>query len=273
MRSYRALVAVAMVAAVGSSSAAALGAPPDACLAAPVDGQKLQRAGKLLDARDRFAICAVDTCPREVVDSCVRWMHQVDDALPSVVVAARDGRGHDLLDVRVSIDGKPTADLGTQAVRLDPGPHTFVFVRSGSAAVDRQVVLRDGEKNREVLAAFGASADSAGTMPQADAAQGERPVPALVWVVGGLSAAGLVSFATFGALGVAERGADNCGTGCPLDQKSDVDSKYLVANISLGVGVVALAVATWLYLSRPAVEPRAPPSGVVLSPGLVQLRF
>ena len=268
-----ALVAAATVLASASSRRVAYGADGDPCLVAPVDGQKLQRAGKLLEARERFEVCAVKSCPSEIVDSCVRWMKQVDDALPSVVVAARDEKGRDLTDVRVSIDDGAPADLGARATRLDPGAHRFVFRRDGSADVEMQVVLREGEKNREVLATFRAPADLAGATPTESAAQSERPVPALVWVVGGLGVAAVASFATFGALGVAERNADHCDTGCTQDQKNGVDSKYLVANISLGVGVVALAVATWLYLSRPAVVAPSQASVLASSPGFVGLHF
>ena len=275
MRAWRhrsALVACAMTAAL-ASTVPARGAGADRCLTAPVEGQKLQKAGKLLDARDRYATCATNACPAEVVEDCMRWMRQVDDALPSVVVAARDPKGHDLMDVTVSIDGKPATEMGTRAVRLDPGSHLFVFHRNGSADQQQQVMLREGEKNREVLATFGtlpAPAAATGGL-QAAPPSGDRPIPVAAWVAGGVGALALVSFGTFGTLGVMDRTTDHCDTGCPPDPKSSVDSKYLVANVSLGVSVVALAVATWLYLSRPTVEP--PAASATGAPGFVGLRF
>ena len=154
-RRRSALVAVAMTTALGSSSPPAQGAGPDRCLMAPVEGQKLQKAGKLLDARDRYATCATNACPAEVVEDCMRWMRQVDDALPSVVVAARDPKGHDLADVRVSIDGKVPVEMSSRAIRLDPGAHVFLFRQSGSADQEQPVTLREGEKNREIFATFG----------------------------------------------------------------------------------------------------------------------
>jgi hypothetical protein len=243
-------------AAVASSSAGAHAATPDSCLTAPLDGQKAWKAGRLLDARDDFATCSLRTCPAEVVEDCMRWMRQVDDALPSVVVAARDGKGRDLVDVRVSIDGMPPADAAARAIRLDPGSHTLLFHREGSADVSEQVLLREGEKNREVLATFEGPA-SASSAPEPARVGSERPVPVAAWVFGGVGAVSLVSFATFGTLGILDRGADHCDTGCPADQKNAIATKFLIADVSLGVGVVALAVAAWFYLSRPAAAPQS----------------
>ena len=263
------LVAVAMTAALASSGATARGAGSDRCLAAPLEGQKLQKAGKLLDARDRYASCATNTCPAEVVEDCMRWLRQVDDALPSVVVAARDPKGRDLTDVTVSIDGKPSAEMSSRSIRLDPGSHAFVFHENGSPDQQQQVMLREGEKNREVLATFGTlPAPAAAVGPPATPA---RPIPVAAWVAGGVGALALVSFGTFGTLGVMDRSTNHCDSGCPGDQKSAVDSKYMVANVSLGVGVVALAVATVLYLWRPTVESSAPAAAV--APDFVGLRF
>lgn len=231
----------------------------DPCLDAPVDGQKLRKAGKLLDARTQFATCARETCPAEIVQRCSRWNEEVQAAIPSVVLAARDAQGHDLSDVTVSVDGAPGAALGTRGIDLDPGEHRFVFQHSGSPDVEQRVIVREGEKHREVVATFGSptsapvSPVSGGASPAEPPSSGARPVPVLAWVFGGLGVAALASFGTFGALGVSERSTDHCDTACPSAQKSDVDTKFLIADVSLGVGVVSLAVATWLFLSRPSV--------------------
>lgn len=223
----------------------------DACYSAPVDGQTLQRAGKLLEARERFAGCARTSCPPEIVADCSRWLSDVEAATPSVVMAARDGEGHDVVDVRVVIDGRAPVDLSARAIPLDPGAHKLVFQRAGSADVSVDTLLREGEKNREVAVRFGVAPGAAG---EPGSPRAGRPVPLAVWIAGGAGALGLASFATFGALGVSERGANHCDSGCTQGQKDAVDSKYLVANVSLGVGVVGLGVATWLYLARPAAE-------------------
>lgn len=257
------------------SSAVALGAifaaldplaqaqPGDPCFVAPVDGQKLRKAGKLLDARTQFATCARQTCPTEIVQRCSQWSEEVQAAIPSVVLAARDTQGRDLADVTVSVDGAAAAPMGTRGIDLDPGEHRFVFQHAGSPDVEQRYILREGEKNREVVATFGASASPAVPTVASSPSSAEspsdesRPVPTLTWVLGGIGVAALASFGTFGALGVSERSTDGCDKACPPSQKSDVDTKFLIADVSLGVGVVALGVATWLYVSRPSVPTSA----------------
>jgi len=91
------------------------------CLTTPVEGQKLRKADKLLGARDKFGVCARDNCPREIVHDCTQWAREVEALIPSVVLAARDSSGRDLLDVRISIDGNPPADASPRAMELDPG--------------------------------------------------------------------------------------------------------------------------------------------------------
>jgi hypothetical protein len=249
-------LALALLGGVGSAQR------PDPCFTAPVEGQKLQKDGKLLEARVRFGACARNTCPVEIVRDCARWARDVDEALPSVVVAARDSHGQDLVDVQVSIDGAPPFDLSARAIPLDPGPHRFVFIRTGTADIAENALLREGEKNREISATFGTAATPpaapspmtamlTGVPPRIEAAA-QRPVPFSTWIVGGIGVAGLASFATFAGLGIGQRASDGCASGCTQSQSNSVQLKFHVADASLGVAVVALGVATGIYLARPS---------------------
>jgi len=239
----------------------------DACMDAPVQGQKLQRSGKLMAARDKFALCAQKACPGEIVRDCTGWMQDVSKSIPSVVAAARDSSGADVLDATLSIDGGAAAPIGTRAVELDPGSHHLVFHRSGAPDFVRDVVLHEGEKDRQVVATFeGASPQAAAASPPAASTAPEstapaRPIPVAAWIAGGVGAAALVTFGAFGTIGVVSRGSDHCDTGCSSSQKSGVDTDFLIADVSLAVGVVALGVATWFYLSR---EPVPAPVTAVL---------
>jgi hypothetical protein len=256
--SRRFLLAVASCAALAASGPAARA--DDACMTAPVQGQQLQRAGKLLAARDRFAACARKSCPAEIVADCSQWAQQVASALPSVVLAARDPAGNDLVDVRVAIDGQPEAGLSVRAVELDPGSHHFVFRRQGSADVAVDVLLREGEKDRKVGVTFGAPPPPA-SPPAAGDQPGEassRPIPLAVWIAGGVGVVGMAAFAGFGAIGVSDRSSSGCDVGCSQSDKSRVDLELRVADISLAVGVVGLGVATWLFLARPTVTESQP---------------
>jgi hypothetical protein len=221
----------------------------DACFEAPVEGQKLERAGKLTAARALFETCSRNTCPAEIVEDCTRWAQRVDAALPSVVLAARDAQGRDVVDAVVSVDGAPAVPLSARAMALDPGAHRFVFRRNTSETVERQVILREAEKNRELAVTFAGASQPAVAPPVATADAVGAP-PLLFWVAGGVGVAAIASFGVFGALGVSERSSDDCANGCALSQKNSVDTKLRIADVSLGIGVVALGVATWMYLSR-----------------------
>jgi hypothetical protein len=252
LTSLPALVALALGATLAGWSPPAK-ADGDACLAAPVEGQQLQRAGKLLAARDRFAACARKTCPAEIVQDCTRWEQQVASAVPSVVLVARDGKGRDLVDVAVAIDGQPDVAVSARAVELDPGSHRFVFRRRRSADVEVNLLLREGERDRPVAATFGVPAPPRPSPVEEPTATPSRPVPVAAWIAGAVGVLGFASFATFGALGVSDRASSGCGVGCSQSQKDHVDGELRAADVSLGVGVVALGVATWLYLARPIV--------------------
>jgi hypothetical protein len=93
------------------------------------------------------------------------------------------------------------------------------------------------------------------TEPPAEAAHSEG-VPALSWVLGGvglLAGGGYVLFSTWG------RKDDQilqqrCAPTCQQSSVDHVEQRYLVADISLGVGVAALGSALLVYALRGSTE-------------------
>jgi hypothetical protein len=127
----------------------------DACLAAADAGQSLRDDGQYSIARDQFLTCAREVCPKIVHDQCTTWLHQLEEAIPTVVFSAKDDRGNDISAVRVISDGKLiTSTLDGKPLPLDPGGHDIRFERDPNGAVTVHVILKAGEKNREVLATF-----------------------------------------------------------------------------------------------------------------------
>jgi hypothetical protein len=249
---------VALAASALSGTPRVMAQAADPCLSAPTDGQQQQRAGKLLEARESFLACSRNTCPKEIVQDCEHWLRDVNDALPSVIFAVRDAEGHDLLDARVSIDGGDPVAITALGVPLDPGEHSFTFHREGAPDVEQKALLRAGEKNRAITAKFAGSPVTHPALPPptttpAPPAETTRPVPVAAWVTAGIGVAAFAFFGTFGALGVSERSAYGCASGCSANEKSTVDVKFDVADVSLVTGVVALGAATWIYLARPPV--------------------
>ncbi|WP_437339349.1 hypothetical protein [Sorangium sp. So ce394] len=95
----------------------------------------------------------------------------------------------------------------------------------------------------------------------------EPAVPGLVWASGALGAAGLAVFAVAGALSLSAE-ADlraTCAPRCPGDDVRAIRVQHAIADVGLGVGVLALGAATWLYLTRPAAA--RPPNAGAAAPG------
>src|SRR4051794_8092328 len=81
-----------------------------ACLPAYEAGQKLRLDGRLNEARAQLIACAQSTCPLQVKTDCTQWLGEIEATLPSVVFAATDDHGNDVVDVRVWMDGVVLAE-------------------------------------------------------------------------------------------------------------------------------------------------------------------
>jgi hypothetical protein len=252
-----------------------------ACIRAAEDGQAARDRGELLHAREIFAACAARECPAVLRRDCTGWLEDARRQTPSVVIVARDTAGRDLVDVQVSLDGVlREAQLDGTAIELDPGPHVVRVEAAGSDPVEERVMLAAGEKNRTInvtLAAHkppaattpGAPPASARVAPPAGAGPAQEPgrgasrgggLPFTSYLFGGVALAGFGVFGYFGYRGMSD--ADHLRNTCvPACRSADVDavhSKLVVADVALGVGVVSLAVATWITVS--ALGSRSEPS-------------
>jgi hypothetical protein len=236
-----------------------------ACVDDFTAGQTLRGDHALRAARAKLVACAQEACPAAVRKDCAALLEQVDAALPSVVARARDGEGHDLVDVSLRVDGEPAAArLDGKAIPLDPGAHVIRFERAtgandangaaGPQSVEVKIVLSEGDKLRAVDATFPVP-----TRPPID----DRPrasragPPAGAWILGGVAVVGLGSFAYFGLKGRSEILSlrERCDGACPQDEVDAAHRKLIVADVSLGVGLVTGGLATWLFLrERPAEQ-------------------
>jgi hypothetical protein len=86
-------------------------------------------------------------------------------------------------------------------------------------------------------------------------------------VLGGVGALGVAGFAWLGlrARGEADAMRSSCAPACPASRVDDARRDALVANLSLGVGAVALGAAAVLW----ATSSPEPSAQVWLSPGLL----
>jgi hypothetical protein len=229
------------------SSATAQEAAPEgttgqSCVSAYEEAQEMRRQSRLVRARAELLLCQ-RACPTMLTRDCDRWLAEVRTAIPTVMLSARDASGAPLADVRVRVDGAPLVEtLAGTAVEIDPGAHVFDFERhAGGAAVQTQVTVRPGERNRPVAVTF----------PDAPAQHVDARPPTLTWVLGGVAVAGLGVGAVLGLKGHADRAdlEDDCSPSCPDDRVQPIRTQWWIAGISAGVGAAAGIAAAWIWLS------------------------
>ena len=228
-----------------------------ACIDAHADAQLLRRDQRLIESHDKLVGCAVAACPQIIRRDCVEWLEQVKAAQPTLVLAAVDERGRDLGGVVASIDGKPERfQLDGRARTVDPGKHRLRFESAAGDVRESFIVVRQGEKERRVVAEFSGvpagAPEQVGAEPRATASA----VPTASYILGGVGVVGLSSFAFFALSGRStERELERCAPSCA---RSDVDRmrrEYLIADVSLGVGMASAGAATYLFLRN---QKRAP---------------
>lgn len=247
------LAVVAGLVAAPATASAAKTSPKAACVAAHEAGQTLRTQNKPHAAREKFVACARTECPVVLRKECGEQIDAMEAIAPSVALEARDEQGMSDPAVKVSIDGKVVAEkLTGGSIDVEPGDHTIRFERGDGKVIEQTVLVASGEKNRKVVAEFASLVPK--PPPQEGApAQGpapERRVPALAYVSGGVALAALGSFAFFAVHGKSTEDdlAGRCAPSCTADDVRPVQRDYLVADVSLGVAVVAAAVAVVLAL-------------------------
>jgi hypothetical protein len=245
-----------------------------ACLDAAAKGQRLRATHKLVEAREELRVCALATCPAVVQSDCANWLDSVERTLPTVVVTAKDGTGADLIDVAVSVDGALLAPrLDGLAVPMNAGPHVFHFEASGRPALDRQVLVKEGEKNQEVAVVLGPSvaapAGAGASTTEAGAASSGSWGEAIGWGIGGVGVVGLLVGAVAGLVAVADKGSAHCDPHDVCDRGSvgGIKNAALVSDVGWVAGGVLLVGGAGLVLF--AHETRTSNTGLRVVPVVV----
>jgi hypothetical protein len=195
-----------------------------------------------------------------IQSDCTTWLGQVVEAVPSVVFAAKLG-SESVFDVTVTMDGKQVAtQLDGKSIEVDPGLHTFVFERSGSPPVEKKTIIAARDKAQIITAEWRAHAAAAPAAPAAGpaapapvAAEKERPIPPLFYVLGGTTVVGFGTFAVLGLLSESTKHdlETSCSPRCSSSEVSSLKTRFLVADIALGVGAASAAGALVVFLTRP----------------------
>lgn len=247
-RACRPVLAAALALAASSFAGDALAqdAPTQQCVDAYQASQELRLDGKLRQAREKAAVCAQDTCPGAVRAGCTKWLRELIDGQPSIVVVVRSG-GADVTDAIIDVDGLRVDTASGRPVELDPGKHVVRMTMPGEAPVSRDIVVVEGAKGRVIEFEVG--------KPDAPAAIGSTPppeesrsaVPTGAIVFGGLGLASLAAFGVLAASGTRDLDTlhQTCGKTLTCAD-SDVDAarkKIIIGDVFLAAGAIGMGVA------------------------------
>jgi hypothetical protein len=242
----------------------------DECASAAEEASVLESKSDFVTARDRYLRCARATCPKVVVQDCTSALTGIDKKLPTIVFAAKDASGHDLVDVTVSIGEKTiTSKLDGKAIPMNPGELKLHFDAKGVGASDTQVVVREGEQARVVSVVLGGPNKSAPTGGEETVTP--TPFKIVPWVMLGL---GVGSLAAFGALQGVARGElsdveSGCGATktCAPDVLDPIQAKFTGSAVAFAVGLGAIATAAGLWIFAPKVKKSETAARVTLDAG------
>jgi hypothetical protein len=257
------------------------------CLAANENAGKLQTDKKLRQAREQAAICAAETCPTELHTACRQHVADLNHAIPTIVLQARDASGAYLTEVNVTMDGQPLVTrLEGTAISVDPGQHTFRFETDGHVPLDRTLLLNEGQKDRIESIVFSGGPIPApkpddGTLTGGDTRSRGSAWSAQKYIALAAAGVGVIGVAlgtAFGFLSLSKKSdAQNAcpDATCPTQDGSskwgDAGSTGNVSTIAFVLGGVGLAGAAALWFTAPSGRASSTPQ-VGLGPGGIQVR-
>lgn len=223
------------------------------CVEAHASGQELRQEGKLIESRTQFLRCSQETCPELVRSECLSSIDELRSQVPSVVFRISvDGEARS--DVEATMDGQDLfSEMPTRALEVNPGKHRFIFRFGQLDPIERQVTITEGEKLVPVSAAFSSAPAETTEVEPPPATAEHRPIPLPVYVLSGVGVLGLGGFVGFGLATRSKEGElrSSCSPSCAQSEIDALENRALLADISLGIGVVALAAATTYYFLRP----------------------
>lgn len=245
------------------------------CVDASERAQLLRDEKRLIEAEQSALACTSAECPDPVKEDCAQLLERVRAAIPAIVVRARP---ESLLAVKVMVDGRIVAErLTGTAIRIDPGPHAFVFEAEGRVPIRKRLLIVEGEQNRLVEVDFRlpepepakpSPAESAPPAPSTSTTPGVGP-----WILAG-AGVGAIGVGTYLGLTGKSDVRDMERTCAPDCESSDIDAakrRLLAADIAIGVGIGAVAIAGyWFWSSDEGAIAADNDSAVRLDAGLLR---
>jgi hypothetical protein len=246
--SVRTIFAHALVAfALAIAPSARAAESKDTCFDSYEQAQRLRKSGDLRGARDKLAVCKADACPDFVRKDCKQWAGEVDAALPTIVVRAKDASGKPIDDARVYVDGEKVADrVDGKPIAVNPGEHT-VRVEAGDRKSEQKITAKEKDRDVPVDVAIEAEKKRDDTPPPPPPPAPEsHGLPVATYVLGGVAIAGVGAFVAFGLSGKSD---ESCKPTCTRSQVDTLRRAYLLADVSLLVSLAAGGGALYFALS------------------------
>lgn len=250
MRRLLIFVAMVVTSTMGVARASERG---EACASFAEQGERLRDEHKLLAARKAFLSCSQSECPDFVKRDCAKWYEQLAQSIPTIVVEARDAERHDVPGARLMIDGAVAREhLDGLPVEVDPGEHTLTIEAPGFTTYSERVLVAESERGRVVPLRI--------ARPVAHEPRHRMPgwIP---WTVGLFGVAALGGFVAAEIVGQNDYSSlrAQCGDArtCTPAQVGATRTDFILAAVSLGVGVLAIGTATILFIVRSSHDDRA----------------
>jgi hypothetical protein len=239
------------------------------CAEANESAQDQRSGGHLREAATRYQECVNPSCPRPVREDCAHNLQEVQAAIPTVVLAAKDPLGQELTAVSVTLDGEPLTDhLDGTPIELDPGTHRFTFTVADQPPVTRSFTALEGEKDGRLEVVIGSPPP-----PPPPPRKRSKPAPPPEWDsdgstrrwigmglgAGGLVAAGIGTVLSFLSKSTYDHAiGSECGGdphGCTSQGAADGRTAHDLANAStvsfVAAGLLVSGGAT-LYFTAPS---------------------
>jgi hypothetical protein len=242
------------------------------CVAAATNAQDLRAANKLRDARAALLVCSRATCNNVVRADCEKWLKEVDEQLPSLIVRTLDSRGREVNGAKVFIDDAAVELDGTPII-LDPGQHVVRAKSNSGAVAEQKTLVVLGEKSRVLELRFEdetrrSSEPSPKEKPKdpnddiqpSTSSDGNAPSNALPFALVGV---GVVALGVFGYFEIKGQSGysgleEGCAQkhSCTSDQVDSVKSQFLAAGVAMAVAGVALVAAALVFFTRDPSPPK-----------------
>jgi len=234
------------------------------CASAFASGQRLMKAGNLIEARAKLIQCGGLECPAAMHPDCEQWLSSVEASIATIVFEVSSTEGQPAINARIAVDGGDSMTLDGRAVSFNPGPHDITFEAAGLLPTTKHIEVSEGEKLRRETVRLApllvakkrnrpaippTSAPTVDAETQSHATRFTAPV---ILAASGAALAG-ASAIYFGLKARSDdRNLDGCApsSSCSREATDQVRREYLWTNISIGLAAASATTAIVLFLIR-----------------------